>query len=1016
MNKDLVYIFDKTTKKRETLGEIQTNFNISLVIDGTKDSTKMVVWSYSAVEIEPYTICLHAKTNTWWCVSHDKVERLLNDGGTFIYVHNLTMLGAIELFNARDLTDHGYNQYRYTKGQFLNRLIKMSSFEFQDTNFEIVANANFLNQKVDFVKTFENYSLLSAVREFLDSYNMCPKLEFTTTTSGNDTYLDKARLIIINKTGDNTLASHLMSSFNDVRETKTMDKNSFGTCVVSNAENVISSVAKTYPSAGSVRPSSTTDNVLAQNAIIRLPSKVYKGNWAKMILPHVPIRADVSAGGSLITLDADDLRFNAANLEYGFETMLLQVKAFVQTWLEHTWEIAYNAFVEEIENQKDFLSDTLSKIGTITLYNGNVVTGEYNEQDRTRAGKSVILQGDGVPYLTRLDFVSKGLDHLDYAYIFCDKETKALLPHTYQGLAWQRGSNEITGFDAFEAAEGQRGELRLVKCRYTDYQQDTFEWNYSANGLTVRLYIPIQDDVLVNGRFHFRETTWIFNYIPMSDIKIKVDNSRTKRDMHLYNQNGKLTDNFALSKMLNSYSKEISSDTITKYMWYQDFADVPKVGSFVFNTGSNETYVVNNVSCDFSQNENSNSDFGYMIECEITMSKYVSTKSLMVNPNTNIRDYGIPQNFNVKRKQLYRDYYEIGYSLNIDIDNNFYINPSKMFNFGRKANKDINLIAVIQCDYKEDINEYSNWYYQLETTNYNMNKMLYIVCDFNDNNIIGYASQNVYSGFVIARVFSGQTDTLNTPISYVDKDGEVKGIDIMFIEIENLTNIYTEYEEEHSDDPNYNSWKSSGYSLYNYSMFIPQDIYLKARQQANYTMRITESTFVDQLSKDYNKDAIEVPVFEYACQVDDSNDVLIGDNILTQHENCIYFYHYIVGEKLTQDNVLDTSELQYLDTPTRIRMSSSATIDYASLDANLKVLQVRLYNYTTYNYSDESWEDYVLNDIQENKDLAIFRHSHNMVTGEDLTELMFIAKKVPSSAISGSGKILTLTLNHYKLN
>ena len=27
----------------------------------------------------------------------------------------------------------------------------------------------------------------------------------------------------------------------------------------------------------------------------------------------------------------------------------------------------------------------------------------------------------------------------------------------------------------------------------------------------------------------------------------------------------------------------------------------------------------------------------------------------------NGRDYGIPQNFNVKRKQLYRDYYELAY-------------------------------------------------------------------------------------------------------------------------------------------------------------------------------------------------------------------------------------------------------------------------------------------------------------------------------------------------------------------
>ena len=97
-----------------------------------------------------------------------------------------------------------------------------------------------------------------------------------------------------------------------------------------------------------------------------------------------------------------------------------------------------------------------------------------------------------------------------------------------------------------------------------------------ANSLTI--YSDGTNYVLLRTRTSYFETyfsgsghdvnkhvTFIVGYIPMSDIKIKVDNQRTKRDVQLYNQNGKLTDNFALSKMINSYSKEISSDTITKY-------------------------------------------------------------------------------------------------------------------------------------------------------------------------------------------------------------------------------------------------------------------------------------------------------------------------------------------------------------------------------------------------------------------------------------------------------------------
>ena len=56
-----------------------------------------------------------------------------------------------------------------------------------------------------------------------------------------------------------------------------------------------------------------------------------------------------------------------------------------------------------------------------------------------------------------------------------------------------------------------------------------------------------------------------------------------------------------------------------------------------------------------------------------------TVKSLMVNPNTNIRDYGIPQSFNVKRKQLYRDYYELDYVSQGNVGS--YLGRDKIFRF-----------------------------------------------------------------------------------------------------------------------------------------------------------------------------------------------------------------------------------------------------------------------------------------------------------------------------------------------
>ena len=235
MNKDLVYAFDKLTKKGTILGEIQSDFNMSLVIDGTKDSCSVIVWSFSGLEIEPYTIILHQKTMSWWVVSHDKVERYLNDNGEFIYVHNLELLGAIELLNARDLTDCGFNDNTYTIRDFLYRLFDLSNIDDYNVSFDI--DSTFGNKVVEFIKTFENYTLLSALREFLDAFNCACKLYFSASyDSQNDTYtIADMVLKVIYKTGERTRV-HDIDEFDDVRETKTMDKNSFGACVVSNAE------------------------------------------------------------------------------------------------------------------------------------------------------------------------------------------------------------------------------------------------------------------------------------------------------------------------------------------------------------------------------------------------------------------------------------------------------------------------------------------------------------------------------------------------------------------------------------------------------------------------------------------------------------------------------------------------------------------------------------------------------------------------------------------------------------
>lgn len=972
MTRDIIYIYDKLTKVESELGEIQSGFNMGLTINGDKDSYKVIVWSRNENEIEPNTICRHAKTNTWWIVKNDKIERLLDESG-FVYVHNLQLVGAIELFNARDLTDCGFNQGTYTVREFILRLLSLSSLELYCGN--INGNSTFLNKKVGYVKTYENYTLLSALRDFLDGYNMCAKLFFDTMVDNNVTYLDEGHINLIPKTGDNSLQSHDIDYFDDVRETKTMHQDSFGTTVVSNAENVISSSAKTFPSAGSIRLSSTqrviADDNSVNNAVIRLPSKVFKGNWIKVVF-NLDITLTIQ-GTVSHTFD-----YTYKRTKTSFEDM---VDFFEQKILDDTGN---QSLVDEFDLYADStLQEKLDMASCSTLYNDNEIN----------AYTGAIVKGKNVPYLASFRFNDTHHDEFK-SVTFCDKDTKNCLTDIRQGICWERGSNIISGFEMFGG-----GGMLQVEPSSTDYKGNARVIQFTSQGVTVTLTIGTQTlrDVHTGGTSLAKQLTnisFIISYIPMSDIKIKVDNQRTKRDIQLYNQNGRLADSFALSKMINSYSKEISSDTITRYKNLRDFDSVPKVGSFVHK--GNELYVINNVSLDFSQRESNSgtpNEFEYFIEGEFTMSKYVSTKSMMVNPNTNIRDYGIPQNFNVRRKQLYRDYYELDYAFASDRDNNYYLKPSYIFNIGSTPNETANFICVAKLSYEELVEGQYNWYYQIETTTYNMNKMAYVVCDFNDNNIIGYSSQNVYSGFDITRVISGSTDNINTPISYVDSKGRVKDFNIKFCAKDQLTSAYEIYTLTHGAG-------ELDTSLYNFSCFIPTEIYDLIATNP-YAFAIAENN--------YKKDALEVPVFECSCQVDDSENVLIGDNFFpSKIDNVVYMYSFVKGELFNQNNVDATNHISF--------ENDTATLENAVLlnlvdeeNISIRLLEERYYYTDDMNFGQNGDKTF-----EQGKDYAIFRHLFDLMSNEEIgVELVLIAKNVQPTQLNS---VVNLCINHYKLN
>ena len=1038
MTNDYLYYWEElgSNGKRQLLGQVQcgdNGFNMSFVIDGTKDSTKLQVLSFDIEEVvKPYTVVYHENTNTWWIVTNDKVEKVINDDGDFLYIHNLQLEGAIELLNARDLTDCGFYQNTYNLGQCVSRLFQLSNFELESITTNSYGNVD-LSKKVDFVKTFENYTLLSALRELFDAYNCSVKAIFVQGVSP-DYSLINLTLNFYSKAGNiNTTPKDMDTTFNDIKEIKTLNKNSYGTSVVSNAENVISTKYKIYPSIGFTRISGDSFYIKPENACIRLPSKVNSVEYVDLLKGKIKITIGVNK--------TDD---------YGayFQGRILGQTSFDTTDVE-----SYNRAI-------DWLKATLLNDGPAAIYIQNNISDEFWESlkgqytlDNFNRHVSLrlydITEYDPINNIYLSEHTINKFSRApsaDKPFVLGNKNLRGGSQEPKCVVYWERGSNLIKGFDFFDyfgvsgviTSSSQAGDILLqftqttalgtfnYKIIFGEYEEDA-----DAKG-----YI-----IAAHTQYSLLDTYFRVKYVPMSDIKIKYDNHGYSKNVQLYNQNGKLTDGFALSKLLLSYKDEIESDNITRYKVAYSMNDMPKAGDII--TKNNKKYVINNVSLDFYQNE-TNSNMGYFIVGEFTMSKSVSTKSLLTNPNTNIRDYGIPQSYNVRRKQLYRDFYELDFTVDDKADSNYYLTFSQVFNLTNYAQEYIGHTAIMRLTFDSAYGggggtydggtapASDTWYYQLDSTLYYMKKALYEIVDFQDNNIIGYDCQNVSCGFDIRRLLdvivvgTANIDTIATPISYVDNSGKVNGIEINMCNPQQLMDIYQTY----ADLVQIQTGRVYSGVLYNRCVFISPRIYEYSAQSENHDFSINELN--------YNKDPIEVPVFEYSCQIDDTDNVLIGDDILETNDNdSRYLYEAIIVPSgvcdnntwityFTPKNITSNNHTLTLDN-SGTSSSKSATIDY--MGGPEPRLFISLFDTVSVKDNVEqsrSWTGEVnahglLTSNTGKVDLMIVRYTINKnytttngVVDNVEKELVMVIKDAKNCPYSG--KALYLIVNHYKLN
>ena len=1021
---DKIYYFDKINHRRYELGEIQTNFNLNIVIDGDKDSMQIDVHSYSREVLQPNTIIYHANDPLqWFVVKKDNVKRNANEQG-FYYIHSITLNGAIDLLKNRDLTECGFNANGYTIDEFFKKLLKLSNFEF---DYEIDYGNNVdKDKKVDYIKSYENYTLLSAIRDFFNGYNCDVKLGFETEQVVSPIRflrLKKAIFKIIPRTGNIDLTSIDISEFNDIRESINFDKESYGTTVISNAQNVVSTLAKTFPQFGGVRVTGATYDTNIDSAYIKLPSPAWKVNWVKAICP---LRVSVSARL------ADGTPASSGGVQYSDLFYLQNDEQFdsaFQNCIDKIMNAGVHTYVVPLMLEHKEELREIAKNSTITFYNNP----SYNPRINYNGNYGTIVQEEQTPYIPFLDSQNVGDDAHQVSLM--DKDSAELLKSPNLSLIWERGSDKITNVKS----------MMSVVCR-------NLYWYLSDLSKIGKYYIPLDANYCLcvlyyqmtppSGSYRIAwqsfddigGTVFQVNYIPMSDLKVKQDNENNNNDIQLYNQNGKLNDSVALSKMVDSYSKEITNPTITRYGEYYSLNDIPQIGQIVMD--GNTKYVINNISYNLYPNESDDeNEVNYYCECEFTLAEFISTKSIMTSPNTNVRDYGIPQKYNIKRRQVYRDYYEFGFSY--ETLANRETPYAKLENYLQLSDsatpKDFDHTALIKIKYSSAIgNPLSDtWYYQISSTAYTMAKSIYEIIDFDDNNIIGYDIQNSTTGFNMSDLWSNQYRAVTTPVSYVDDYGKFVGITLQMTGKDTLEQAFSQIDTQ-------------GYAvMFSAHCFIDEELYDLV---ANTNDGSIADYVIDEPS--YNKDPIEVPVFEYSLQFGDTKEVEVGDNILKNNVGMLSFYTAVVVNKNTATPLnaskwfegLSVGGDTYSD-PNNVYdcMVEIANPNYVNfaLEDNNKKLRIKFYsnNITALFYGIEDTDSFSLQSIEKgetrkpksqlvDKDIIIYRHTIKSMTYDSSvvpdiatcdydTELMYIIHAPQDAQFENDD--LVLCLNYYKL-
>ena len=939
-----LWLFDKISLERYSIGEYDSNFNVNLVLDGTKDTTKIIVRNYINEDIKPNTICYLPDLDLWFIVRKDICRRYTHEISA-LYEHEIELVGAFDILVNRDMTNCGFNKDRYTLRTFCERLASVVDFE-----LPIAFNFDYFNEntKIGYIKTFENYAPSSAFIELFNGMNATPKMSFVYDQNYK---LTSAIIKPIPKSGIDERVD--ISVFESAEETLTSEKSNYGTRVVSNIQNCVSSDLIRYPASGSAMLSCDERSLSWTNAYLKLPQKADYVD--RIVLFPNNVRVD------FIIRDDDAVDETYTGRQYSSYSDNSNMSYFIRDAIDY------------LQNQPD--SARLTK----AIRELQSLISVFEKKDIDQLG--ITIRNKEV-----VEFLDKGLvnkqeltfgDKLYYNVEVQDQE---------KCIYWEQGSNKISNFRFWNQ----------VLLNQQSYRADIFD--ESERNPYKSLYVEIYfTPFYSNTGFLVRPTTYAVYYRPQVSVKFKADNDLNGKDTNLFNQTGKLVDTKAVSKLIDSHAKLVSSNEITRKGIFQNFTQVPKIGTIVNNNGVD--YIITNLSLDFAENDLNNENY---VVVEATLTKQIACKSTLVSANNNIRDYDLPQNYNIHREQLYRDILELDYTLSNK--ENTYIKLD--FNFGVKTyGTNENYVALIKTRFND-----SDHYYRLETTKVSFNKSVSIIVDFGDNNIIGYSkAQTNQFVFDIFRLFN-QTSLANVPISYVDEKGELDSISMYVIN----TKDYQATCEHYLVGGGYSGDKIS-YFLY--TPLFDESLYLYPMALHSFE---TQKPYAYINEENYKKDGLEVPIFQIVQQFIETNGIVIGDDICRYVEcgtNEYLVYSFVVSNtNITNENIPQTT---ISSANNKLVVSNGVEINFDDNTRKLEISLLNRYEIDTPTLNRTNGTPYLVPTLGKNIGIVLQKvraTPYQLLTNQYEiidTKLLFALNNCKANTNNG---VLTLYINNYKAN